>query len=174
MRKLAQYFAVMIFATQAFAAYAESSEKTEPQFTLTISEYHGEFGPAFDRIMVKETNISQTVIYDPGCQAERGWITLSVLYNGMPLEEKDAARRRHWEKHYSEFCTFGGGVNGIKPEESKEYFMSVAWKYDVSRPGTYDVTASMESDRDHPEKSVTVRSNTITVVVPETGAVEPK
>lgn len=164
----------MIFATQAFAAYAQFSEKTEPQFTLTISEYHGEFGPAFDRIIVKETNISKKVIYDPGCQAERGWITLSVLYNGMPLEERDAARRRYWEKHYSEFCTSGGGVIGIKPGDSKEYFVSVAFKYDVSRPGTYDVSVTMESDQNHPEKSVTVKSNTITVIVPEPGAETPQ
>ncbi len=174
MRKLASYCGVMIFATQAFVACAQSSGKTEPQFTLTISEYHGEFGPAFDRIMVKETNISKEVIYDPGCQAERGWITLSVLYNGMPLQERDAARRRYWEKHYSRHCTFGGGANGIKPGDSKEYLMSVAFKYDVSRPGTYEVTASMESDPDHRDKSVTVKSNTLTVVVPEPAAVEPK
>ena len=174
MRKLASYFVVVIFATQAFAAYGQSAGAPEPQFTLTISEYHGEFGPAFDRIIVKETNISKTVIYDPGCQESRGWITLSVLYNGVPLEERDAARRLHWEKHYSEYCTSGGGVIGIKPGKYKEYFMSVAFKYDVSRPGTYDVTASMESDPNHPEKSVTVKSNTITVVVPEPGAEAPQ
>lgn len=174
MRKLAAYFAVMIFATEALAASAQSSEKTEPQFTLTISEYHHEFGPGFDRIMVRETNISQAVIYDPGCQAERGWITLSVLYNGVLLKEKDKAARLRREKDANEFCTFGGGVSGIKPGESKEYLISLALEYDVSRPGTYDVTASMASDRDHPEKSVTVKSNTLTVVVPEPGAAEPK
>jgi hypothetical protein len=168
MRKLASYFAVMIFATQAFAAHSQSSDKTEPQFTLTISSYNGaEFGPGLDRILVKETNISNNVIYDPGCLEARGLITVSVFYNGLPLEERDAARRRHWEKHYSQYCTSGGGVNGIKPGKSGEYLVSVAFKYDVSRPGTYDISVTMESDPDHPEKSVTVKSNTITVVVPE-------
>lgn len=174
MRKLASYFVVMIFATQAFAAHAQSSEKTEPRFTLTISEFHHEFGPAFDRINVKETNTSEYVIYDPGCVAKRGWITLSVLYNGRPLEEKDAAARHRREKEANEFCTSGGGVNGINPGDSKEYLMSVAFKYDVSRPGTYEETASMESDPDHRDKSVTVKSNTLAVVVPEPDAVEPK
>ncbi|MGO8786005.1 MAG: hypothetical protein ACLQVL_01300 [Terriglobia bacterium] len=94
-------------------------------------------------------------------------IAISVLYNGVPLEEKDAARRQYWEKHYSQYCTFGGGVNGIKPGESGEYLVSVAFIYDVSRPGTYDITVAMETDPYHPEKSVTVKSNTITVVVPE-------
>jgi hypothetical protein len=124
---------------------------------------------------VKETNISKNVIYDPGCVESRGWITLSVYYNGAPLEEKDAANRRRWEKHYSQNCSFAGGVNAaIKPGQSHEYLVSVAFKYDVSVPGTYRVTATMESDPNHPEKSVTVKSNTITFVVPEPEAAEPK
>jgi hypothetical protein len=168
MRMLMPYFVAMIIATQAFA---QSAEKTEPQFTLTISEYHGEFGPAFDRINVKETNISKYSIHDPGCVERRGWIALSVLYNGVPLEERDAVRRRYWEKQYSQLCTSGGGVSGgIKPGESGEYMVSVAFKYDMSRPGTYDVTVTMESDPKHPEKSVTVKSNTLTIVVPEPDA----
>jgi hypothetical protein len=156
---------VMIFAVQVFISYAQSSEKTEPQFTLTISEYHHEFGPALDRINVKETNISQEVIIDPGCAGERGFITSTVLYNSLPLKEKDAARRHHWEKHYSEFCTSGGGI--IKPGESIQHLVSLAFKYDLSRPGTYDIFVTMESDPYHPEKSVTVKSNTITVIIPE-------
>lgn len=167
MRKLASHFVVMILAMQAFAAYAQFSEKTEPQFTLTISEVHSVFGPGLDRIDVKETNISKKVIIDPGCIGERGLASVSVLYNGVPLDEKDADRRRRREKYYSQYCTSGGGVNGIKPGEFQEFLVSVAFKYDVWKPGTYDITVTMESDPYHPEKSVTVKSNTITVVVPE-------
>lgn len=170
MRKLTLYLLITIVATQISTSVAQSAGKTEPQFTLTISEYHGEFGPALDRISVKQTNISNDVIYDPGCVEVRGWITFSVLYNGAPLEERDVVRRRHWEKHYSENCTSGGGVNGIKPGKSAEYLVSLAFKYDLTKPGTYDITATMESDPSHPEKSVTVKSNTLTVVVPAPGA----
>jgi hypothetical protein len=36
-------------------------------------------------------------------------------------------------------------------------------------PGTYEIAVTRETDRDHPEKSVTVKSNTLTVVVPQPG-----
>jgi hypothetical protein len=175
MRKMTKYFAVMIFATQVFATNAQSQEKTEPQFTLTIlSELHGEFGPALNMIEVKETNISNEVIYDPGCVQTRGWMTVTVFYNGLPLEEKDVKARHRREKERREYCTSGRGVNGIKPGEYLDYVVSVADIYDVSKPGTYGITVSMESDPDHPEKSVTVKSNTLTVVVPEPGASAPQ
>lgn len=166
MKTLLCYFAAIVFISQIVTAHAQSTGETEPQFTLTISEYHGEFGPALDRIRVRETNISKSIIYDPGCVEVRGWITVSILYNGSLLEEKDATRRRHWEKVYSESCTSGGGLNGIKPGKFADYLVSLAFKYDLSRPGTYDITATMESDPEHPEKSVKVKSNTLTVVVP--------
>jgi hypothetical protein len=37
----------------------------------------------------------------------------------------------------------------------------------MSDPGTYEVTVSRETDPDHPDRSVTVKSNTITITVPE-------
>ncbi len=175
MRKLAPYFVVMILATQAFAAYAQSTGMPEPQFMLTISEFHGgEFGPGLDRINVKETNISKEVITEPGCMEVRGSFTVSVSYNGAPLDEKDAAARLRSEKKEQRYCTFGSGINGIKPGESREYLVSIAAKYDVSRPGTYEVTVTREKDPDHPDKSVAVKSNTLTIVVPEPDAEAPQ
>jgi hypothetical protein len=50
------------------------------------------------------------------------------------------------------------------------HWVSLAAKYDVSRPGTYEVTVSRETDPDHPDKSVMVKSNTLTVIVPNAGA----
>jgi hypothetical protein len=38
-------------------------------------------------------------------------------------------------------------------------------------PGTYEITVTRETDRWNPEKSVTVKSNTLTIVVPEPGVV---
>jgi hypothetical protein len=44
----------------------------------------------------------------------------------------------------------------------------------MSQPGTYEITVSRETDTGHPDKSVSVKSNTLTIVVPEPEAAEPK
>ncbi|MGP8173503.1 MAG: hypothetical protein ACLP7O_03020 [Terracidiphilus sp.] len=179
MRKPAFYFVAMIFAMQSIAAFAQAPRPGEarpaPGFTLTISEYHHEFGPALNRLSVKETNISNEVITEPGCMERHGLFSVSVVYNGAPLEEKDAPARRLRENQARDMgCTSELGINPIKPGESRTHWVSVAAIYDVSKPGTYEITVSRETDPDHPEKSVTVRSNTLTVVVPEPEADAPK
>jgi len=42
----------------------------------------------------------------------------------------------------------------------------VSSEYDMTVPGTYEITVTRETDRWNPNKSVTIRSNTITIVVP--------
>jgi hypothetical protein len=170
MRNSASYFLVVVLAMQASVICAQAPQKSEPQFTLTISEYHGEFGPGLDRLNVVMTNTSNEKIIMPGCEETRGYFTVTVLYNGVPLVEKDEAARRRTETEEAQNCTFGPIGGGIKPGKLREYWVSIRVKYDVSRPGTYEVTVSRETDPDHPEKSVTVKSNTLTVVVPEPAA----
>jgi len=41
-------------------------------------------------------------------------------------------------------------------------------------PGTYEITVTRETDPWNLAKSVTVKSNTLTIVVPEPGADTPK
>ena len=102
----------------------------------------------------------------------RGLYNISVSYNGVPLEEKNAAARRLAEQ--AVFCTHELGINPIKPGESIYRWFDLAYRYNLSRPGIYEVSISRETDPEHPEKSVTVKSNTLTVVVPEPGANAPK
>jgi hypothetical protein len=163
-----------ILAMQAIAACAQIPEKVEPQFTLTISEYHHELGPRFNRVSVIVRNISSEVFFEPGCSDMRDLFRVSVFYNGVSMDEKDAAARHRGEAEQAAFCTHELGLNPIKPGESFQVFLDLADRYDLSRPGTYEVTVSRETDPDHPEKSVTVKSNTITIVVPEPGETAPK
>jgi hypothetical protein len=44
----------------------------------------------------------------------------------------------------------------------------------MSVPGTYEITVTRETDRWNPEKSVTVKSNTLTIVAPEPSAAAPQ
>jgi hypothetical protein len=55
----------------------------------------------------------------------------------------------------------------INPGESGTRYLPFAVDYPLCKPGTYEITVSRESDPEHPEKSVTVQSNTLTIVVPE-------
>jgi len=174
MKSLWMCIPATILAIQTVALCAQAPQKPEPQFTLTISEYHHEFGPGLHRLTLVETNISKQIITEPGCVETRGWFTVAVLYNGAPLKEKDEAGRRQSETEQGQLCNFGLGINEIQPGESRKHWVSVDAKYDVSRPGIYEVTVSRETDPDHPEKSVTVKSNTLTIVVPEPGETAPK
>jgi hypothetical protein len=165
MRKLTIYSIVTALSMQAAVIFAQAPQKPEPPITLTISEYHHELGPMFDRVSMIVTNTSKEVFFEPGCSDMRGLYNISVSYNGVTLEEKDAAARRLAEQ--AVLCTHELGINPIKPGESIYRWFDLAYRYDLSRPGTYEVTISRETDPDHPEKSVTVKSNTLTVVVPE-------
>jgi len=179
---------MLLFGMQAVTLYSQTRERPEPKFALTVLENH-DLGPSFNRITVRMTNISNEVITDHGCAASRGVYVISILYNGVPLEEKDAVARHLRESKQSQFCTQELGLNKIRPGESIDLWFGVSSIYDVSRPGTYEITVSRETDPkpdvsrpgtylegvpSDPDRSVTVKSNTLTVVVPEPEAAEPK
>jgi hypothetical protein len=174
MRKHGSYFLVLLFAIQTAALHSQTPEKPAPQFILTVLENH-DIGPSFNRVTVRMANISNEVVTEPGCAESRGLYILSVLYNGVPLEEKDAAGRRRREAKDAQFCTRELGINEVKPGESIFHWFAISSIYDVSKPGTYEVTVSRETFPDEPDKSVTVKSNTLTVVVPpDPPAADPK
>lgn len=170
MKRLFMCISVAFLAAQTNPAGAQTPEKPAPPFTLTISELHGVFGPSLDRLYVEVKNICNEKLVEPGCVETTGYFTVTVLYNGSPLEEKDAAARHRSETQQAQNCTLTLGNIGIEPGDSRMHWVSLAAKYDVSRPGTYEVTVSRETDPDHPDKSVMVKSNTLTVIVPNAGA----
>jgi hypothetical protein len=173
MRKLLSYFLLLVVAMHIPAIFAQAPERSAPAFTLAILEDH-QFGPGIDRLRVIETNISNDVITEAGCVEARGWLSVSVVYNGIPLEEKDATARHLREAKGGQVCTSERASNEIKPGQSREHWVSVAAKYNVTKPGTYEISVARETYPDHPEKSVTVKSNTLIIVVPEPDEVEPK
>jgi hypothetical protein len=160
----------MALTMQAALICAQTPEKPVPQFKLTISEYHHELGPGFNRVSVIVTNTSKEVFFEPGCSDMRNLYRVSVFYNGVPLDEKDAGARHRAEAEQAANCTHELGINPIKPGGSFSLWFDLAYRFDLSKPGTYEITVSRETDPDHPEKSVRVKSNTLTVVVPEPGA----
>jgi hypothetical protein len=175
MKKQAFYLFLALFAAQAIVLRAQNSEKPAPKFTLNIylfqnggaeSEMPGQ--PIFRKIRVVETNTSNEPLQEGGCWEDRGVFSISVLYDGAPLAVKDAAARKKREteeKHTP--CMVPRSKAVINPGETGTRYIPLSIDYPMCKPGTYEITVSRESDLEHPEKSVTVKSDTLTIVVPE-------
>jgi hypothetical protein len=97
MKKRMFYFLVLMFAIQTFAVWAQTAEKPKPRFTLIISLVqpgsHPPGGAIFRYLEVVETNVSFESIWQEVCPEERGIFGISILYNGVPLQERDAVAR---------------------------------------------------------------------------------
>jgi len=160
-----------MYAMQTVAVYSQMAEKPVPKFSLAISEKHEGMRPTARRLIVTETNISKEVIKERACLESRGAFNISIVYEGMPLEENDADARHKRQAHARRVpCTSQLAVNEAKPGESLEYSLHLTGAFDMSKPGSYDITITKETFPDDLTKSQTVRSNTITVVVSEAKA----
>jgi hypothetical protein len=150
--------------------HAQTSGKPEPGFTLTLSEGHrGSIVASYQVLVVKLTNISKEVIDRTACDLAGRMYSLEVVYNGVPVEKTEAERK--WRKKMDAGECYGGEmIEHTKPGESR----SDTFCYNTTKPGTYEITATRETFPGQPEKSVTVKSNTLTVVVPEPGKTAPK
>jgi hypothetical protein len=177
----------MIFAMQAVATYAQTAEEPALKFSLSIEEKQlGADYPATDHeFLVKYTNTSDTIQQDD-C-ANRPWVyTLVILRDGLPVEKKTVDRQTDESSnpgginvhriniHPETLMNCGKMTRGFKPGESVKFPLWVSSEYDVTAPGTYEITVTRETDRWNPEKSVTVKSNTTTIVVPQPAVVAPQ
>jgi len=164
MKKLALFVVLAVFAIQTIAAYAQTSEKPEPNFTLTLSlgRHGGEFSKNTQVLLVTMTNTSKEIINNGWCLAFNNMYDLLVVYNGVPVEETDA-QKKHKEFRKKGRCSGSVVARMVKPGKTQEdYFY-----YDTTKPGTYDFTVTRETYPWDQEKSVTVKSNTLTIVVLE-------
>lgn len=158
----------VIFAAQAVFACAQAPVAPAPNFTLTISQVgYGGSTPGNYAVLVRQKNISKDEIHGEGCLALRDWFNVSVVHDGVPAEETDFA------KSLKKFRESGAGCNGshtgwmIQPGEEHYYQLNVNEFCDMSKPGTYEITVTKETYPKNLELSVTVKSNTITIIVPK-------
>ncbi len=124
--------------------------------------------PEFREIRLVETNISNEPILEAGCWEAQGVFSVSVVYDGVALEEREPAARKKREANARQKpCMLPLSRAVINPGESWTRYLVFSADYPLCKPGTYEVTVSRESDLKIHEKSVTVKSNTLTIVVPE-------
>jgi hypothetical protein len=185
MKKLVLNSFLVLLALQTGTLDAQAPEKPAPRFTLSLSgEATALDTPRRFTLKVVETNISNEVLREAQCSPltfEAG-IKVSVIYNNVPLEmddtkpavqyirEQDKEGMGHCHgKSFLHEAQPGGGPYG-----AFDGILNLSLLYDISKPGTYEITVSKETFPHNPEKSVTVKSNTLTIVVPEPEAVAPK
>jgi hypothetical protein len=174
MRKLASHFLVVLFAMHTVSLYAQSPEKPEPGFTLAISQVpYGGTSPGYYTVLVRLTNKSNEERRETDCAAIHGRYSLSVVYDGVRMEERDTVQKLRKQGAF-ETCKGDLKLLRTKPGESQSYELDVTDFYDMSKPGTYQITATKETFPGNPDKSVTVKSNTLSIVVPEPEEGEPK
>ena len=173
MRKTTPYLSAVLLAVQASALGAQSAEKPAPKFTLTIfdASVTGVKGHPYRGVRVEETNTSNVSIVGPPCPEIRSLFRITVQLNGHPVQERDAAARKKRED--TTLCKQLPDGGTIQPGGRLIRYMSFGWDYPMIEPGTYEITVSRDSDLEHPEKGVTVTSNTLTFVVPEPDAENP-
>jgi len=171
MRKSMSYFGVMILAVSAGTLCAQTSVEKDAGFTLTLSRGTARYGvpQSYEVLVVKFTNISQREIGENVCSAFGAFYNLKVVYNGVPIEEKEE-HRKHRKTMEKGPCSGSNPGRKAKPGQSLEDTLY----YETTKPGTYELTVEREGFPGDPDRSVTVKSNTLTVVVPEPGADAPK
>jgi hypothetical protein len=141
-------------------------KKPEPEFALSIEEDRdaARTNPGLHRVLVKYTHISFGFEHEQYHEEAMGMYQMVVLRNGAPVAETDAMRDlRKFRK--MEFDPTILNPRMLKTGESWITPLDVSDYYDMTKPGTYQITVLRETEPYAPNYSVTVSSNTIIIVV---------
>jgi hypothetical protein len=145
---------------------ATTEEKPRPAFELDASlEDPDNLMPLIVR--VERTNTSNHTIRERKCWTFMGMYSLAVTFNGEPLQPNGMTRdlERAWSRVD---CNGNETVLEIEPGEYDADDIPVSNFFDVSKPGAYVVYVRRKTYPWNPRKSVTVESNPVSFVVPET------
>lgn len=175
MRKLEPKLVILLSMMSAAVILAQTDEQPKPRFKLTLSmgRTPGEFSKGMQVIIVRLTNTSNDLIREDTCSAFGCLYKLSVVYNGVPLDEPEEKRKHREDMERGEaaggLCFGSNPGHHIKPGE---YWKDLIY-YRTTKPGTYEFTVEKKTFPQGPGEGVKVKSSTITFVVPESGAGAP-
>lgn len=174
-RRFAIPLLVLLIMPPTGLSCAQAPSIPRSNFTLALSlveedpYYKGIYSAA-----LTETNISNEVLIANACAIlilERN-LRIIATFNGIPLQmdmRKPVAQVRERVLNGDGGCTKvllhplqpGGGK-----DSAFDAILNLSAVFDMSKPGTYTFAVTRETDPDHPDKSVTVKSNTVTLVIP--------
>jgi len=165
---------LLFFTLQPLSIFAQVSERPNPGFTLLISEVPRSkisegYPPDYHLLTVTWISTSDDFKEDPVMDPEN-MLNMIVLRDGAPAQETDLMRdlRKTREAIAAGETTPSALIvpRPHKPRHSVESQLEISGYFDMSQPGTYTITVNRETFPFEPEKSVTVWSNTLTIVVP--------
>jgi hypothetical protein len=178
MRKLWIYLPTLVLLSFTAQQLAQTQTQAEPTFALHIEETHQWDGPVpgSQIIQVQYTNISG-VAQDDACVVTPWVYKMIVLRNGTQLERikpKIQSAGTSQSNDDQTQTTMGAndqdGCHGvdeaIQPGKSVSFPLGVSFAYDMSEPGTYEVTVTREMFPCEIDHGPTIKSNTLTIVVP--------
>ena len=174
--KKSPVFVVFMLCASVCLLMAQKEDRKSPWFSLSISDYRHDWrGPGMYRLQIGLTNISNEPRHSDGCAVLRGLYTTMVAHNGIRIEERNGADRRRREAEIRRaYCKLDLPGRIPPGHTSYDYLLIGGTRFDMSKPGKYEITVSRETDPDHPDQSTTVTSNTLVILVPNETATTPK
>jgi hypothetical protein len=162
--------AISLVLMLSSVATSQDVRQRVPGFTLVLSRDTSRRLPSnMERLIVKLTNTSDKAMRETICSAFGGLYKLSVVYNGAQLDEPEFYRKRREARERGD-CDGSVRQRALKPGESWMDPM----EYVTEGPGTYEFTVEEKVFPRDPEGNQIVKSNTLTVVVPEPEAEKQK
>ncbi|MGC2547777.1 MAG: hypothetical protein WA426_18170, partial [Silvibacterium sp.] len=147
------------------------SQKPASTFSISIEEDKTAalINPSLYRLLVTLTTTPQGVFVDQFHPEAKNMYNMTVLRDGLPVPETDAMRALENYRKVDRYPTVQRPF-ALKPGETLITTLDVSDYYDISRPGTYQVTVTRQSLPLNPAYSTLVTSNTINIVVPQPSA----
>lgn len=169
MKSLRWYIAILLCVLPSLLSRSQA-ERPKPAFTLAIEDdktLPDDYPVGYHRLLLKYTNVSDAPEDAQFIDFER--LNMIVLCDGAPAKETALMQQ---EEKYRDDLASGQAIGRaempreLKPGESVTVPLYISDYFDTSKPGTYTITVNEETFPHDLAKSVTVWSNTITIVVP--------
>ena len=160
----------LVLSTVVGSSYAAPrTGKHTPGFTLTISTKEETVRTQKDMdvvVIVEEKNISNHAISIGRLSHPGYWYGMTVLLDGRPAPITELYRKLITPKQYGpdELPIVDSFSATLKAGESERFEIHLPEFFDLSTPGTYEITFTRGTDTGQPD-NVDVKSNTITVTV---------
>ncbi len=177
MKRFGAFLLLFIVTFRSGSLLAQTFIGPEPWFTLSISEKQlpDAYAPGTHALDLKYTNVSNFVQQD-NCVVTVGAYRVEVLHDGKPIQKKELMKKPSVRSPDSGRIPIqvpstgvvpcGRIIEGIKPGESAKFPLWVSSDFDMTKPGRYDITVIRDVIvPGSPGKKVTVKSNTVTIMV---------
>jgi hypothetical protein len=155
---------------------ANAATDTGEIFSLNLSVGTDKvgYGPNFVELVVKRINMSKDdFILDDPCTSSERLYKIDVSIDGRPIQESDSARKGRENLENAEakggLCIGSNSGGRAAPGE----FIEDRLYYEAKIKGNYEFTVERRTFPQDMTKSVTVKSNAVSIVMPDPDGTHP-